>query len=184
MSAWLVATQAPVAAATGSTAPTVVLVANPGGYWLVSANGAVFALGDAPYLGEGQHLERWRRPRNASMGIAAASNTGYWLVGQNGVVDSFGTAPYLGEPNTLNSGAGPGTSVVASPLPATGTGKLRQTAPSSPMAPPPTTAAPTNSRSKSSPPESLARTSIQFRPSLGHRGYSPARVAVPPPKRS
>jgi Cu/Zn superoxide dismutase len=63
------------------------------GYWLVAADGGVFAFGDAPYLG-GLGGQRLVAP---VVGMAASpSGAGYWLVAADGGVFAFGDAPYLG----------------------------------------------------------------------------------------
>ena len=63
------------------------------GYWLVAADGGVFAYGDAHFYGSlvGTHL-------NAPVvGIASTNNGhGYWLVAADGGVFSFGDARFLG----------------------------------------------------------------------------------------
>ena len=75
-----------------SQAPVVGTVATPdgGGYWLVAADGGVFAFGDAPFYGSmgGQRL-------NAPIvGMAATPDGhGYWLVAADGGVFNFGDAP-------------------------------------------------------------------------------------------
>jgi superoxide dismutase, Cu-Zn family len=76
------------------------------GYWLVAADGGVFAFGDAPFLG-GLGDRRLVAP---VVGIAATpSGAGYWLVAADGGVFAFGDAGY--------AGTGPATSraVAAAP---------------------------------------------------------------------
>jgi len=63
------------------------------GYWLVGADGGVFAFGDAGYFGSGAG----RRLKDPVVGIAATpSGRGYWLVGADGGVFAFGDARYRG----------------------------------------------------------------------------------------
>ncbi len=63
------------------------------GYWLVAADGGVFAFGDAPFLGsEGGRKLAW-----PVVGVtASADGQGYWLVAADGGVFSFGDAPFPG----------------------------------------------------------------------------------------
>jgi hypothetical protein len=86
-------------------------VPGPGrGYRLADAHGAVFAFGDATYLGGPNTL-----PGGPGTPIVAMATTpdgnGYWLAGQNGAIYAYGDATYLGGPNTLPGG--PGTPIVA-----------------------------------------------------------------------
>ena len=63
------------------------------GYWLAAADGGVFALGDAPFLGSAGAL-RLTKP---IAGMAPSpTGTGYWLVGADGGVFAFGDAAYRG----------------------------------------------------------------------------------------
>ena len=63
------------------------------GYWVASADGGVFALGDAPFLGSAGAL----RLTAPLVGLAASpSGAGYWLVARDGGVFSFGDATYRG----------------------------------------------------------------------------------------
>jgi hypothetical protein len=58
------------------------------GYWLVGADGGVFAFGDASYLGS---LPGNGLAVSDIVGIATTPNgNGYWLVGANGAVYPFG----------------------------------------------------------------------------------------------
>ncbi len=78
-----------------ATAGVVAVVSTPSGngYWLVAADGGVFAFGDATFLGStgGMHLAA---PIVAA--AAAPSGNGYWLVAADGGVFTFGGAGYLG----------------------------------------------------------------------------------------
>jgi superoxide dismutase, Cu-Zn family len=63
------------------------------GYWLVAADGGVFAFGDAPFLG-GLGGTRLNSP---IVGMASSpSGAGYWLVAADGGVFAFGDAPFSG----------------------------------------------------------------------------------------
>jgi len=101
------------AAGSGAAQPTAT-----DGYWLVGANGAVFAYGDASYAGGGNTLAGG--VGNAVVAMAIDPSGGYWLVTDTGAVYAFGGADYLGGANTLNGGAGPGTPIVG--MAATSTG--------------------------------------------------------------
>ena len=62
------------------------------GYWLVSAEGRVFAFGAAEH-----HGSLSSAPPSPVIGIAATpAGNGYWLVTENGSIYSFGAAPFLG----------------------------------------------------------------------------------------
>ncbi|MGA8724721.1 MAG: hypothetical protein WB565_06745 [Acidimicrobiales bacterium] len=63
------------------------------GYWLVAADGGIFAFGDAPF--EGSH---GGSPLNAPIvGMAAtADGAGYWLVAADGGVFAYGDATFEG----------------------------------------------------------------------------------------
>jgi hypothetical protein len=63
------------------------------GYWLVAADGGVFAFGDAGFFGStgGMHLNR------PIVGIApTTTGQGYWVVSSDGGVFSFGNASFYG----------------------------------------------------------------------------------------
>jgi hypothetical protein len=63
------------------------------GYWIVQADGEVYAHGDAPFVGS-----MAGKPLNKRLvGMApTASGKGYWLVGEDGGIFSFGDAPFYG----------------------------------------------------------------------------------------
>jgi hypothetical protein len=69
------------------------------GYWLVAADGGVFAFGDAPYQGSegGTHLAA------PVIGMAATTDgQGYWLAGADGGVFTHGTAAFAGSAGGLH----------------------------------------------------------------------------------
>jgi hypothetical protein len=87
--------------AAGLTAPAVGIASTPdgGGYWLVSANGGVFAFGDATFYNSlaGAHLTQ------PIVGIAATPDgRGYWLVASDGGVFAFGDAGYYGSTGAIH----------------------------------------------------------------------------------
>ena len=63
------------------------------GYWLASADGGVFAFGDAPYVGG-----LGAGPLNAAVVAMASTRTGlgYWLFAADGGVIAFGDAGFFG----------------------------------------------------------------------------------------
>ncbi len=63
-----------------------------GGYWVVNADGQVFAHGTAPRLGS----VAAHRLTGRVAGIAAAPGGGYWVVAADGRVFAFGRAPWHG----------------------------------------------------------------------------------------
>ena len=63
------------------------------GYWLVGADGGIFAFGDARFHGSTGTL----RPTSPIVGMAAtADGDGYWLVAADGAVLNFGDATNQG----------------------------------------------------------------------------------------
>jgi hypothetical protein len=71
------------------------MVATPDdrGYWLVAADGGVFAFGDAGFWGSTGNLHL----NQPVVGMAATPDgRGYWLVAADGGVFAFGDAPYVG----------------------------------------------------------------------------------------
>jgi hypothetical protein len=67
----------------------------PGGYWLATANGAVYSCGDAPFYGSLVTLGI--TPSKPIVGIAATpDNKGYWLVASDGGLFAFGDAKFYG----------------------------------------------------------------------------------------
>ena len=86
---------APVPVPAGDTSvavPPADAPAAPTGYWLVAADGGVFAFG-APFFGSTGNLTL----RQPVVGMATTpSGNGYWMVARDGGVFSFGDAPFLG----------------------------------------------------------------------------------------
>ena len=72
--------------------------ADGGGYWLVAADGGVFAFGDARFHGSmgGQVAQ----PSRGGHGGGRRHGGGYWLVGSDGGVFAFG-APFAGSTGAL-----------------------------------------------------------------------------------
>ena len=78
-------------------APIVGMVpsADDGGYFMVGADGGVFAFGDAHFAGAAPASAAARCGRR---GDAGREGGGYWVVTQTGHVYTFGDAPYYGAP--------------------------------------------------------------------------------------
>ncbi|HTW09911.1 MAG TPA: G1 family glutamic endopeptidase [Acidimicrobiales bacterium] len=72
-----------------------------GGYWLVGADGGVFAFGGAHFYGSGTHLGR-RRGRVVAI-AATPDHRGYWLVNSAGTVLNFGDATNYGSVPSLQA---------------------------------------------------------------------------------
>ncbi|HEX3947297.1 MAG TPA: family 43 glycosylhydrolase, partial [Acidimicrobiales bacterium] len=70
-----------------------------GGYWLVAADGGIFAFGAAPFWGSTGtvHLNQ------PIVGMAAEGvGGGYWLVAADGGIFAFGAAPFWGSTGTVH----------------------------------------------------------------------------------
>jgi hypothetical protein len=93
-------------------APIVGMVpsADDRGYFMVGADGGVFAFGDAKFAGSCPGIRGCAG--TAVSVIPDASGNGYWLVTNLGAVYAFGDAPYLGGPG--NQGT-PVTSALRTP---------------------------------------------------------------------
>ena len=84
-----------------TTAPIVGLAATPdgNGYWLVGADGAIYAFGDAVSYGS-------MRGTQLNAPIVAMATTpdggGYWLVGSDGGIFAFGDAQFFGSTGSLH----------------------------------------------------------------------------------
>ena len=82
-----------------SPAPPTTAPSARAGYWLVAADGGVFAYGDAPFYGSGTdlHLDQ------PVVGMAATPDgKGYWLVAADGGVFAYGDAPFDGSTGSTN----------------------------------------------------------------------------------
>ena len=111
-----------------------------GGYWLVSADGGVFAFGDAAFHGSAMGLS----PTSAIVGLASTPDgSGYWEAAANGAVFAFGDAAYAG--GSILVPADGGHQRPRRRLPAGG----RRTAGSSTSVGPPSTARPVDCASTS-----------------------------------
>ena len=79
--------------------PVVGVTANPAtgnGYWVVGADGGVFAYGDAAFRGSVPAMDPTAHVADV-VGMAATSDgNGYWLVGADGGVFAFGDAGFYG----------------------------------------------------------------------------------------
>jgi hypothetical protein len=79
----------------GMTAPAVGIASTPdgGGYWLASANGGVFAFGDAQFYDSVAGINL----TSPVVGIASTPDGGgYWLVAADGGIFAFGDAGFYG----------------------------------------------------------------------------------------
>jgi hypothetical protein len=83
------------------TSPVLAAAATPDGkgYWLASADGGVFAVGDAPYEGSLGNL-----PLQGPIVAMAATpdGKGYWLAALDGGVFALGDAPFLGSMGAIH----------------------------------------------------------------------------------
>jgi Fibronectin type III domain len=84
-------------------APVVGMVpsADGGGYFMVAADGGVFAFGDAVFAGSCPAIGGCAGAAVAVM--PDATGNGYWLVTATGHVYAFGDAPVLGSPGAVSS---------------------------------------------------------------------------------
>ena len=83
--------------------PIVAIVpsADGGGYFMVGADGGVFAFGDATFAGSCPSIGTC--PGSAVSVLPDASGAGYWLVTSAGDVFAFGDATYFGAPGATPS---------------------------------------------------------------------------------
>jgi hypothetical protein len=80
------------------------------GYFMVGADGGVFAFGDAQFEGSCPGIGGCS---GTAVAVAPdATGRGYWLVTSSGHIYSFGDAPYFGAPGTQSSAI---TSMVRTP---------------------------------------------------------------------
>ena len=72
----------------------IVATSDGAGYWLIGADGGVFAFGDAGFVGSlpalGVHVS------DIVGAVPTADGKGYWLVGADGGVFAFGDAGFVG----------------------------------------------------------------------------------------
>lgn len=76
-----------------------------GGYWLLARDGAVFAYGDAAFLGAAT-----TSVADTVAIVPTATGRGYWIAARDGGVFAFGDAPFLG---AATDGDGPARGIVA-----------------------------------------------------------------------
>ena len=83
----------------------IVATVDGGGYWMVGADGGVFAFGDAGFVGSSGQINPALPaggsnsfvPNKPIIGIvASADGGGYWMVGADGGVFAFGDAGFVG----------------------------------------------------------------------------------------
>ncbi len=89
-----------VRAAVAPHSPVVAMATTPdgGGYWFVSADGGIFAFGDAGFFGSmgGTPLNK------PVVGMAATPDgQGYWLVASDGGIFAFGDAAFYGSTGSM-----------------------------------------------------------------------------------
>ena len=85
---------------TALTAPIVgmAVTADGGGYWLVAADGGIFAFGGAPFLGSTGNLTL----NQPVVGMTpTATGNGYWFVAADGGIFAYGDAPFHGSTGGL-----------------------------------------------------------------------------------
>ena len=76
------------------------MIASTGGqgYWTVTSDGAVYAFGNAQYVG-GPNRDKVLQPGVTAIGIAGHSNDGYWVEGSDGSIFAYGSAQFQGRPD-------------------------------------------------------------------------------------
>jgi hypothetical protein len=89
-----------VAVAAGDAVSPRAQVPQGNGYWLVTSEGAVYALGGATYYGGANGLKL----AAPIVGIVATPDgKGYWLIGADGGVFSYGDAQFYGNPSSVGA---------------------------------------------------------------------------------
>jgi hypothetical protein len=68
------------------------------GYWTTTSDGAVYAFGDAQFVGQGFAPDVIT---GEVIGIAGCGRDGYWLLASDGGVFAFGSAQYYGRPDRV-----------------------------------------------------------------------------------
>jgi len=76
------------------------MIASTGGqgYWTVTSDGAVYAFGNAQYVG-GPNRDKVLQPGVTAIGIAGHGNDGYWIEGSDGSIFAYGSAQFAGRPD-------------------------------------------------------------------------------------
>ncbi|HEY4947628.1 MAG TPA: hypothetical protein VII19_06990 [Acidimicrobiales bacterium] len=69
-----------------------------GGYWLVAADGGIFAYGDANFYGSTGNMTL-NKPIVAL--VPTVDGQGYWLVASDGGIFSYGDATFYGSTGSL-----------------------------------------------------------------------------------
>jgi hypothetical protein len=70
-----------------------------GGYWLLAADGGVFAFGNARFYGSTGNI---RLTQRIVGGVSAPDGGGYWLVAADGGVFAFGGARFYGSTGNVH----------------------------------------------------------------------------------
>jgi hypothetical protein len=75
--------------------PVVGMAATPdgGGYWMVAADGGIFAFGDAGFYGSTGNIVLNQPVVGMTPGV---QGQGYWMVAADGGIFAFGDAPFYG----------------------------------------------------------------------------------------
>ena len=75
--------------------PVVGMAAAPdgGGYWMVAADGGIFAFGDAGFYGSTGNIVLNQPVVGMTPGV---QGQGYWMVAADGGIFAFGDAPFYG----------------------------------------------------------------------------------------
>jgi hypothetical protein len=88
----------PVVTSGGSAVPAAAATGGPAGYWMVAADGGIFAYGAARFFGSTGAI-KLNMPIVAM--AATPSGSGYWLVASDGGIFSFGDAGFFGSTGAM-----------------------------------------------------------------------------------